>query len=85
MDDAHRRWPRADEAWEAVTWVLARDPHSAGSPIINEKGDVRTFVFEGARSIGMPTVRVVYKIQPDKVVIHDAVFEEAAHQYAGRA
>ena len=37
---------------------------------------MRSFVFDGARSIGMPTVRVVYVIEPDRVVISDAVFED---------
>lgn len=78
------RWPRTEEAWGAVTWALAHDPFSAG-PAISESGMVRTFVFEGARSIGMPTIRAVYIIEPDVVILRAVVFEESIHMYAGRA
>ena len=84
VDAAYMRWARAHEAWEAVTWALARDPFSAGPPL-SESGMVRAFVFEGARSIKMPTVKVVYLIRPSVVIISAALFEEAVHMYAGRA
>lgn len=84
VDAAYLRWPRTDEAWEAVTWALARDPYSAG-PAISESGLVRTFVFDGARSIGMPTVRAVYVIEPAVVIVKAASFEDSVHMYAGRA
>jgi hypothetical protein len=84
VDAAYARWPRTDEAWEAVTWALAHDPFSAG-PAISESGLVRVFVFDGARSIGMPTVRAVYVIEPAVVVVRAVVFEDSVHLYAGRA
>lgn len=84
VNAAYLRWPRTDEAWDAVTWALARDPYSAG-PAISESGLVRTFVFEGARAYGMPTVRAVYVVEPAVVVIRAVVFEDSAHMYAGRA
>lgn len=84
VDAAYVRWSRADEAWEAVTWALSRDPFAAG-PALNESGLVRTFVFEGARAFYMPTVRVVYVIEPALVIVRSALFEESAHLYAGRA
>lgn len=84
VDAAYRRWPRTDEAWEAVTWALARDPYSAG-PALSESGLVRAFVFDGARSIGLPTVRAVYVIQPTVIIVRAAVFEDSIHLYAGRA
>lgn len=84
VDAAYARWPRADEAWEAVTWALARDPYSAG-PALSESGLVRAFVFDGARSFGMPTVRAVYVIHPALVIVSAVVFEESIHMYAGRA
>jgi hypothetical protein len=84
VDDAHARWPRADEAWQAVTWALARDPYGAG-PAVTESGKTRQFVFDGARSIGMPSVRLVYVIELMCVVVHEARFEDSIHLYAGRA
>ena len=84
VDAAYSRWAMTDDAWQAVTWALARDPYSAG-PALSESGLVRTFVFEGARFIGLPTVRVIYVIEPAEVSIMVAVFEESVHLYAGRA
>lgn len=84
VDAAYRRWARADEAWEAVTWTIARDPFGAGPPL-TESGKTRGFVFEGAQSIGMPSIRVVYVVEPDCVIIHEAIFEESPHIHAGRA
>jgi hypothetical protein len=84
VDAAYRHWPRADEAWEAVTWAIARDPFGAG-PSLTESGNIRAFVFEGARLFGMPSIRVVYVVEPDCVIIHEAIFYESPHMHAGRA
>ena len=84
VDAAYRRWARADEAWEAVTWAIARDPYGAGPPL-TESGKTRQLVFEGARSIGMPSIRIVYVVEPTCVIIHEASFEEASHMHAGHA
>ncbi len=84
VDAAYMRWSCTEEAWEAVTWALSRDPFSAG-PAIGESGLVRAFVFDGARAIHLPTVRGVYTIEPAVVVVRAVVFEESTHMYAGRA
>lgn len=84
VDAAYRQWPRADEAWEAITWTLSRDPYGAGPPV-TESGKTRMMTFDGARSIGMPSVRIVYVVEPTKVVIHEAVFLDAKHMYAGHS
>jgi hypothetical protein len=83
VDDAKLRWPRADDAWNAVTWVLARDPE-IGMPL-NESGTTRAFTLDGARSIGLPTVTVVYVFDPNTVVIRDVLFEEATYGQSGLA
>jgi hypothetical protein len=84
VNAAYLRWARAEEAWEAVTWAIAHDPYGAGPPL-TESGKTRQLVFDGARSIGMPSIRIVYVIEPACVIIHEASFEEASHLYAGRA
>lgn len=84
VDSAYLQWPRADEAWEAVVWAVARDPYGAG-PALTESGETRLMVFDGARSIGMPSVRAVYVVEPSSVVIREVQFSEAKHLYAGCA
>ncbi len=83
VDDACERWERADEAWDTVTWVLARDP-LAGIPL-TEGGKTRALTVEGARSIRMPTIIILYENQPGLIVIRNAKFEEAQTFQAGTA
>lgn len=83
LDDAKRKWPRAGDAWDAVVWVIARDP-TIGIPL-TESGATRSFTFDGAKSIGMPTVTVLYEVQHIVIVVHDALFQEATFAQAGRA
>lgn len=83
VDVAIERWARAQDAWEAVTWVVARDPIAGVAE--TESGRTRSFSFEGARSIELPTVTIIYEVTARAIVIHDALFAEANHGQAGRA
>ena len=83
IDDAKEKWTRTDDAWDAVVWILAREPN-CGIPV-TESGKTRAFTIDGARSIDMPTVTVLYELTPLGVVIRDAKFETAIFAQAGRA
>ena len=61
VDDAEDRWPRTRDAWDTVLWVLARGPEGAGSPLSESGATLRSFTLDGARSIGLPTVTVLYR------------------------
>ena len=61
LDDAKDRWKRAQDAWDTVLWVIARDAEGAGKAL-TESGAIRSFTLDGARSIELPTVIVVYEI-----------------------
>ena len=52
---------------------------------VTESGATRSFTLEGARSIGLPTVTVLYEIQLFQVIVHDARFADAKFAVAGRA
>lgn len=76
-DDAKRRWARARDAWETICWILSRDPQ-AGNPINkNDIGKIRVFTLDGMRSLGMPTVTILFEVSPSELTIHDALFEES--------
>lgn len=77
------QWARAADAWDALTWVIARDPQ-AGEPLM-ESGSVRAYEMVGARSIQLPTLVIIYQITAWGIVIHEAQFREADAAYAGRA
>lgn len=83
LDHASERWDRTDSAWEALIWTLARDPE-AGAPV-TESGKTRSMVFEGARSIDMPTIEVIYINDDPYLIIASAEFRNADAQYAGKA
>ena len=83
LDAALQRWSRAMDAWEAATWVIARDP-KAGDPV-TESGLTRAYTFEGARSIDLPTLTLLYEIQTETIVVHDALFADSRHSHTGRA
>jgi hypothetical protein len=83
IDDARERFQRADDAWQAITWAIARDPEF-GSPL-TESGKTRLAVIQGAVSIDLPTLEIVYETQDTFLVVHRATFSKAKNPEAGRA
>ena len=82
---ALERWKRADDVWQGVTWTLARDPETPDSVPLNEGGTVRAYTSEGARSIDMPTLTVLYQFDNEYITIREALFADAKAPFAGRA
>ena len=80
---AELRWSRTWDAWEAITWIVVRDPNQ-GAPL-TESGITRSYTLDGVRSAGWPTVTIVYEIQPQRIVVHDAKFADAPYPQSGRA
>ena len=83
VDEALDKWPRANDAWMAVQWAIARDPE-IGDPV-TESGNIRSFAQDGARSIGLPTVRVMYELQEPYVIIREVLFEDSKYGLTGHA
>jgi hypothetical protein len=81
-DDAFDKWARAEEAWDSVKWVLARDP-SVGMPL-TEGGRLRAFTYVGGWAYDMPTIVVLYEVDAHYVTIKSAKFETAVSP-AGKA
>lgn len=82
IDAAKLKWSRALDSWEALTWVIAHDPECGTA--LSESGNERAYTFEGARSIGMPTLTVVYEHDRTKIVVKAALFADSKHTQAGR-
>lgn len=78
------KWERAAHAWEALTWSLAHEPEDE-AVALNEAGTLWQLTVEGARSIGWPTISVVYSFDRNYVTIRDALFSEPKTPKAGRA
>jgi hypothetical protein len=83
LDAALERWSRAMNAWEAATWTISHDAE-AGEPV-TESWRTRAYSFEGARSIEMPSVTLIYEIEDENhLIVHDALFVDSRHGQAGR-
>jgi hypothetical protein len=82
-DAACEKWARAEDAWEAITWAIARDP-SLGEAV-TESGKTRLLKYVGARSIKMPSVTVIYEVAEPFIIVHSAEFAEAEYGQAGNA
>jgi hypothetical protein len=83
LDSAEDKWGDTERAWMAIEWALVRDP-LAGRPL-TEKGNIRGFEYDGARSIGQPDIEVIYEITLHEIIVRDAVFSDAKASQAGRA
>lgn len=83
LDAAVDEWPRIEDAWNAVTWAISRD-HTIGDPV-TESGLIRAFVFEGAISIGMPTIRVLYVVEPELITVASIFIVRPRFSQVGRA
>lgn len=83
VDSAVDNWAGAETAWEAIEWTLAHDPR-VGVPL-SESGNIRGFVYTGARSIGQPDVEVIYELGNPEIIVKSAEFSDAKTTFAGRA
>lgn len=52
LDYAREQWSGTEMAWMAIEWALSRDPAIGRS--LTEKGNLRAFLYDGARSIKQP-------------------------------
>ena len=74
VDSAAVRFERGEEAFNAIQWAIARDPKN-GTPL--NGNSVFEWVIQGAGSIGLPTVAVVYTVTENEIIIKAVRFEEA--------
>ncbi len=71
-NEAESEWDRALDAWEAATFVMAHDPQVGTA--VTESGKVRSFVFQGSLTNGMPSITVLYEDQDPFLIIHDVKY-----------
>lgn len=65
------RYPRFDEAWVGLKWLLSRNPTPQGSARrSNDQGrEYRTYVSAGDEVAKVPDIWVVYTFTADEVVV----------------
>lgn len=69
-DTAKVLWSRLGDAVETIEWAIVRDPDMG----VDMGKGFRMVVFEGAKSIGMPTIEVVFEVTQQDIIIHDLEF-----------
>jgi hypothetical protein len=74
IDTARVLFPRLGDAIELLEWALVRDP-KAGTALA-DGSNIWVVVFQGAASVGLPTIEVIYEIRPDHIVFHDLEFRK---------
>jgi hypothetical protein len=75
VDEALEKWARTDDAIRDLEWTILRDPLLGKA--LTESGLTRGLTLQGAASIGLPTVTYVYEVEPERIVVHSARFEDA--------
>jgi hypothetical protein len=64
------KYPRFDEMWEGIKWILARNPLLQGSAWReNGSREYRVYVFAGDPLIRLPEVWVAYRYDEAEVAI----------------
>ena len=62
LEEARNLFPRFDQVWEGITWLLARDPRPAGSFLTTLHGkEFVMYGFEGDSVAKTPTMWLVYE------------------------
>jgi hypothetical protein len=67
----------------AIEWVLSHDPHVGRS--LTEKGNLRAFQYDGAKSIKQPDLYIIYEILSNEIVVKVVGYDEATAPSAGHA
>ena len=64
-------FPRFDEAWEGLKWILSRSPEPKGSAVkaTPEGEKYRAYVLAGDLLAGTPDIWVVYRFTDAQVII----------------
>lgn len=74
LAQARETWSGADFAWEVVTWFVMRAPEDGDR--ISMTAPVFGRTVHGAKSIGMPTITILYRVEEFRIVVFDILFAE---------
>jgi hypothetical protein len=63
-------FPRFDEAWDALKWLLSRNPSIGAHKTVNGV-EYFLYVSESDLFAKTPTISIVYTYNEDQVIVHD--------------
>ena len=72
-DQFTRKFPRTEDAWNGLTWLLARNPEQG--TVIGLGDGIRVFKQEEVPLAAVPGITVLYKFDTENVRILEARFE----------
>jgi hypothetical protein len=76
FDEARVTWPRLDEAWAALEWLLARRAPDLGHFRDVDGTTFRLYKQAGDDLAKTPDITIVYSCTDDDVTIYDVRFAE---------
>ena len=80
VDAARDKFPRFDDAWNGLNWLLARRPESMGvAPSVGN--GLRLYVQDGDRLAGAPQVWIMFRLDGDSVEILAVNFTEVIDEF----
>ena len=71
VDSACAQYPRFDDAWEALKWLLSRSANQVGRAPKSGNPNLRLYVQSGDVIANLPAIWVLYEIGQDDVTILD--------------
>jgi hypothetical protein len=71
---ARALYPRMGDAVDLIEWAIVRDPEMGTALFPGSR--MRMVVFQGAASVGIPTIEVVFEDSGERVTIHDMEFRK---------
>lgn len=74
VDTARALWPRMGDAIDTIEWSIVRDT-KMGQPLAPGSA-IRLVVFQGAASVGIPTIEVSFEETQDCIIFHDLEFRK---------
>lgn len=69
IDAGCATYPRLDESWEALKWLLARSAGTIGRPPRTGDPRLRLYVQDGDRVANVPAIWIVFRLEDDQVEI----------------
>lgn len=69
LAQARDQFPRFDEIWDGIIWLLAHAGHKLGMPKDFGRVGHRVYVYDGDRVAGFPHIFIVYRQDVDTFIL----------------
>lgn len=75
IDEGREKYPRLDEAWQGLTWLLARSADEMGR--LSRDGKFRLYVQPGDAAFNVPEIWIIFKADAAEITVLAVHLSEA--------